>query len=52
LRTDDSLHEVHLVTFESQDGYESYIADEERHSHRAALEGAVVAGRLLQLYDV
>ena len=52
LRTDDSLNEVHIVSFESQDGYESYLADAERQSHRAALGGADVVQRLLQVHDV
>lgn len=52
LRTDDSLNEVHIVSFESQDGYESYIADEERQSHRAVLGAADVVQRLLQVRDV
>ena len=52
LRTDDALNEVHIVSFESQAGYESYIADEERQSHRALLEGTDVVQRLLQVHDV
>ena len=52
LRTDDSLNEVHIVSFESQDGYESYVADEERQSHRAVLAGADIVQRLLQVHDV
>ena len=52
LRTGDALNEVHIVSFESQAGYESYIADEERQSHRALLEGTDVVQRLLQVHDV
>lgn len=37
-----TLSEVHIVSFESQDGYESYMADEERQAHRTLLDGAVV----------
>ena len=51
LRTQDELVEVHIVSFESQDGFESYLADEERQSHRALLEGVDVAQRLLQVED-
>lgn len=52
LRTDDALNEVHIVSFGSQDGYESYMADEERQSHRVLLESADVVQRLLQVRDV
>ncbi len=51
-RTDDALNEVHIVSFESQDGYDSYLADKERQSHRSALEGAEVVQRLLRVRDV
>ena len=40
------------MSFESQDGYESYMADEERQSHRGVLAGADVVQRLLQVHDV
>jgi uncharacterized protein (DUF1330 family) len=52
LRTDDALNEVHIVSFESEDGYTSYIADQERQSHRAELGGADVVQRLLKVHDV
>ena len=52
LRTDDARSEVHVVSFESQDGYESYLADEARQAHRALLEGVVVGQRLLRVHDV
>jgi uncharacterized protein (DUF1330 family) len=52
LRTADALSEVHIVSFESKDGYESYIADEERQSHRSQLDGIEVVQRLLQVHDV
>ena len=52
LRTDDALAEVHVVSFSSKDGYESYMADPERQSHRAVLDGVDVAQRLLQVHDV
>lgn len=52
LRTVDALSEVHIVSFESQDGYDSYMADEERQSHRALLGDADVVQRLLQVHDV
>jgi uncharacterized protein (DUF1330 family) len=52
LRTDDARAEVHIVSFASRDGYESYLADPERQSHRTVLEGHEVAQRLLQVHDV
>ena len=52
LRTDDALNEVHVVSFESQQGYESYTADEERVAHRAVLDGVDVVQRVLQVHDV
>ena len=52
LRTDDALAEVHVVSFESREGYDSYIADEERQAHRSLLDGAEVVQRILQVEDV
>ena len=52
LRTDDALTEVHVVAFASQDGYASYLADQERQAHRALLDGTGVVQRLLQVHDV
>lgn len=52
LRTDDGANEVHIVSFESQDGYASYMADEERQLHRRSLRGTDVVQRLLQVHDV
>lgn len=52
LRTHDALNEIHIVSFESQSGYESYIADAERQSHRSLLEGVEVVQRLFQVQDV
>lgn len=52
LRTEDALSEVHIVSFESRDGYESYMADQDRQSHRALLGGADVVQRVLLVHDV
>jgi uncharacterized protein (DUF1330 family) len=52
LRTGDSLTEVHVVSFSSQEGFESYLADEERQSHRKLLEGLDVVQRMLIVDDV
>lgn len=52
LRTEDALTEVHVVSFASKQGYEAYLADEERQAHRSLLEDADVTQRLLQVHDV
>lgn len=52
LQTEDALNEVHVVSFESQDGYESYLADEERQSHNSLLDGFDIVQRLLRVSDV
>ena len=52
LRTGDASTEVHLVSFTSQEGFESYLADEERQSHRGLLDGLDVAQRVLLVDDV
>jgi uncharacterized protein (DUF1330 family) len=52
LRSDDAQQEVHIVSFESREGYESYLADEQRQAHRSLLDGSEVVQRLLQVHDV
>jgi hypothetical protein len=52
LRTDDALTEVHIVSFESQESFESYLADEERQSHKGMLDGLDIAQRVLLVSDV
>ncbi|MGY2064066.1 hypothetical protein [Blastococcus sp. SYSU DS0619] len=52
LRTGDALTEVHIVSFASQDGFESYLADEERQSHKGLLDGLGVTQRVLVVDDV
>lgn len=52
LRSEDGLSEVHLVSFESRDGYESYRTDPDRQGHRALIEGKGVEQRLLEVSDV
>ena len=52
LRTHDALNEIHIVSFESQSGYESYMADPERQSHRSLLDGAEVGQRMFEVQDV
>ncbi|WP_347058073.1 hypothetical protein ABC795_15565 [Blastococcus sp. HT6-30] len=52
LRTGDALTEVHIVSFASQDGFASYLADEERQSHKGLLDGLGVTQRVLLVDDV
>ena len=52
LRTGDALTEVHIVSFASQEGFESYLADEERQSHKGLLDGLEVAQRVVLVGDV
>ena len=52
LRSDDGLSEVHLVSFESRDGYENYLNDSERQGHRPLIDGNGVKQRLLEVSDV
>jgi uncharacterized protein (DUF1330 family) len=52
LRTDDALTEVHIVSFTSQEGFQSYLADEERQSHKGLLDDLDVAQRVLLVHDV
>ena len=51
-RTGDALTEVHIVSFKSQEGFESYLADEERQAHRGLLDSLDVAQRVLLVDDV
>lgn len=52
LRSVDSLVEVHIVSFDSREGYESYIADPERMSHRSPLTDVHLGQRVLEVQDV
>ncbi len=52
LRSDDGLSEMHLVSFESRDGYENYLTDPERQGHRPLIDGKGVKQRLLEVTDV
>jgi hypothetical protein len=52
LRTDDALTEVHIVSFASQEGFQSYLADEQRQSHKGLLDDLDVAQRVLLVHDV
>ena len=52
LRSQDGLSEVHLVSFDSREGFESYLADPERQGHRTLIEGKGVEQRVLEVSDV
>ena len=52
LRTGDALTEVHIGTFTSKEGFDAYLADEERQSHRRMLDGLDVTQRVLVVVDV
>lgn len=52
LRTGDALTEVHVLSFASQEGFDAYLADEERQSHRGVLEGLGIAQRVLLVDEV
>lgn len=51
-RTGDALTEVHIVSFESQEGFMACLADEDRLSHKGLLDGLDVAQRVLLVDDV
>jgi uncharacterized protein (DUF1330 family) len=52
LRTDDALTEVHIVSFASEEGFQSYLADEGRQTHKGLLDDLDVAQRVLLVQDV
>jgi uncharacterized protein (DUF1330 family) len=52
LRSTDETTEIHLVAFESEDGYRAYLDDPARIAARVSLEGAEVDQRVLILTDV
>ena len=52
LRAEDALTEIRIVSFGSREGFESYLTDDERQSHRGLLNGLGVAQRVLLVHDV
>jgi hypothetical protein len=52
LRGSGGQVEVHLVSFDTRSGYESYLADPERTGHRQLLAGADITQRVLELDEV
>ncbi len=52
LRSTDAQTEVHVVSFGSRAGYESYMADPERTAQRGALDGIELRQRIVEVDDV
>lgn len=52
LRSTDAQTEVHIVSFGSRAGYESYMADPQRVAQRAQLEGVELTQRVVEVDDV
>ena len=52
LRTEDSRVEVHILSFDSRQGYQDYLADPQRLSHRRLLAGVEPTQRILEMSDV
>jgi hypothetical protein len=52
LRTPDGLTEVHIVSFRSNAGYQSYLGDPERNASRRLLGDVEIRQRLLPVVDV
>lgn len=52
LRSTDAQTEVHVVSFASRSGYESYMADPERTAQRTQLDGIELTQRIVEVGDV
>ncbi|MGS2619762.1 GNAT family N-acetyltransferase [Micromonospora sp. LZ34] len=52
LRTGDGGTEVHLIRFDTRDGYDAFLADPERAGLRAALGDAAPTTRVLEVREV
>ena len=52
LRSTDAQTEVHVVSFGSRAGYDSYLADPERTAQRAQLDGIELTQRIVEVDDV
>jgi uncharacterized protein (DUF1330 family) len=52
LRTADGTSEVHLLAFDSQEGYEAYLEDPGRVTARATLAGTEITQRILEVSEV
>lgn len=52
LRSRDGSAEVHVISFASRSGYQTYLADPERTLHRPLIEKFAIRQRLLEVIDV
>ena len=52
LRTPDSRVEVHILSFDSRQGYQDYLADPQRLAHRHLLAGVEPTQRILEVSEV
>jgi hypothetical protein len=52
LRTGDSGAEVHLLSFASREGHDSFLADPRRAEHRAGLGDVRLHSRVLEVREV
>jgi hypothetical protein len=52
LRSADSRVEVHIVSFDSRTGFDSYMTDPDRLSHRELLAGIDLGQRVIDVHDV
>jgi hypothetical protein len=51
-RTADDGTEVHLIRFSDRTGYESFLADQERHAYRERLGDAAPTTKVIEVRDV
>ena len=51
-RTADAGTEVHLIRFSDRAGYESFLADPERHAYRERLGDAAPTTKVMEVRDV
>ncbi|MGN9764761.1 GNAT family N-acetyltransferase [Micromonospora sp. SD12] len=52
LRTGDGRTEVHLIRFDTRDGYAGFLADPQRVALRGELGGAAPTARVLEVHEV
>jgi hypothetical protein len=52
LRSTDAQTEMHIVSFGSRAGYESYMADPQRKAERGQLEGIELRQRIVEVDEV
>jgi hypothetical protein len=52
LRSADGRVEVHIVSFDSRTGFDSYMADPDRLAHRELLAGVNLGQRVIDVHEV